>query len=87
MRELIGTLILGLLVYLAGRWNGYKWGQKEAREDHILCTPKQVVEAVLTEYRALPRLREVAPGRIVSEPLTSAERIAANLVQLTEKGR
>jgi hypothetical protein len=85
MRELIGTLILGLLVYLAGRWHGYKWGLKEAREDHILCTPEQVVEAVLIDWGYTDGVPREGRDWEIDEPY--AQRVAANLVQLTEKGR
>lgn len=53
--------------------------------DTILCTHQNVVAAVLKEYRAAPRLREVSPERIISEPRLSAERIADNLIQITEQ--
>lgn len=52
--------------------------------DHILCTPSQVIAAVSMEYRSLPRVAELSPERVVTATRTSAERIAANLIQITE---
>lgn len=78
---------LSLLSSAAAFFTGYHWhrASKEA-EGYILCTPKQVVEAVRMEYR-LKRVGFVensyAPVLIGDEHM-SAERIADNLIQLVE---
>ena len=86
-------VLIGLAVALWGIafFTGYHWRRSmvEAKQlGHILCTPEQVVEAVLREYQdyftvgGIPVLADDEDGERMS-----AERIAANLIQITERGK
>lgn len=70
--------LIGILIgMLAGR----------PARDTILCTPQDVVEAVLREYngRCVRPYMGAATVVHVDDPQASAERIAANLIQLVEQ--
>lgn len=75
-------MILGWWVGLMCGLGAMRWACRESRRGHILCTPSQVVEAVIQEYRWRWTRREYVGGSAtiyIDSPELSAERIAENL--------
>lgn len=78
----IAVPLMGVWGYMVGRWSRQK--------DLILCTPEQVVEAVARQVDYLKRVGRQYGMDVTLDDVDweeSAKSIAANLIQLTQRGR
>lgn len=84
----VGGILVGVyLVTLASVLRDIFRAKAESDSPTITCTLEDVVEAVLKEYRGIPPLLATSEESPSAQAHMSAERIAANLIQIVdEKG-